>query len=86
MALQIVYQTQYGVTASQAYAKIEGYGVRSESVSVSVAIYYDQDARSTNLQPVSYLNVSVAMDHGGNYEAVYDALKTLPEFANATDV
>ena len=86
-----------GVTASQAYHKVgngqlledsSGYGLRFE-----VKVYYSASARTNGKAPMLVLpyfmtlnTTSTTATHYNPVKSMYEYLKTLSEYSNATDV
>jgi hypothetical protein len=88
MALKLkLAQTQFGVPAPKAYAKITNFWGSTSQLQVQVAIYYDEDARKNNLATVKenahYINIEDLK--GDIIPAIYNVLKTYSDYAGATD-
>ena len=88
MALKLkLEQTQFGVPAPKAYAKITNFFGNTSQLQVQVAIYYDEDARKNNLATVKenahYINIEDLK--GDIIPAIYNVLKTYSDYAGATD-
>jgi hypothetical protein len=88
MALKLkLEQTQFGVPAPEAYAKVTNFWGNASQLQVQVAIYYDADARKNNLATVKesayYINIEDLK--GDIMPAIYNVLKTYSDYADATD-
>jgi hypothetical protein len=84
MALQIVFETQMGFIAEQAYAKISSYRGNKLDLQVNVLVY--KDINSTDKQELTTLQKDLHISNGATMQEMYNALKLLPEFAGAIDV
>ena len=85
MALQINFNTQYGVTAPEAYARIERFRGDKNQISVEIQVFFDAAARET-AQPIGGIYTELDLENGATMTEMYDALKLLPEFTNSIDV
>lgn len=87
MALLLSIPTsQVGAPFPAAYAKISHYHGWTNVVSIHVAIYASADARHIPAQPVDARVHEMPVPHDAPLlPAAYDHLKTLPEYAGATD-
>jgi hypothetical protein len=88
MALKLALEsTQFGIPAPQAYAKITNFFGNKDQIQVQVAVYYDEQARSngssTILEHAHYIAVEELQ--GDIIPAIYEVLKTLPQYENAED-
>lgn len=88
MALKLkLEQTQFGVPAPEAYARITNFFGNKDQMQVQVAIYYNKDARDGNMSTVReeahYINIEDLK--GDIIPAIYDVLKKLETFKNAKD-
>lgn len=88
MALKLSLEsTQFGIPAPQAYARITNYFGNKDQIQVQVAVYYSEEARQSNSQTIGehahYINMSDLQ--GDLIPAIYEVLKTLPEYLNAED-
>ncbi len=87
MALKLAVQTQFGVPAPEAYAKITNFFGNKDQIQVQVAIYYDESARFSNMATVKenahYINVDDLK--GDIIPAIYEVLKTFSDYAGAED-
>jgi len=89
MALKLsLNQTQFGVPAPQAYAKITNFFGTKDQIQVQVAIYFNEEARQGNMATVKEEAHYIAMqDIKGDFvPAIYDILKTFSQYAGAVDV
>jgi hypothetical protein len=89
MALKLkLEQTQFGVPAPEAYAKVTNFWGTASQLQVQVAIYYDEDARKANLATVKenahYINIEDLK--GDIIPAIYNVLKKYSDYADSTDV
>lgn len=87
MALKLSIPTsQVGASFPEAYAKISHYHGWTHSVVIHVAIYASADARHIPAQPVDTRAHEMPLPTDAPLlVAAYDFLKTLPEYASATD-
>jgi hypothetical protein len=95
MALQLDVQTQFGITVTDAYAKISTFTGTKDYVIVDVEFFATQEARDAgnptvhrqafqwNRADQSWTGVT---DTDALTSKLYEFLKTLPEFAGAADV
>ena len=87
MALKLAVQTQFGVPAPEAYAKIINFFGNKDQIQVQVAIYYDESARFSNMATVKenahYINMEDLK--GDLIPAIYEVLKTYSDYAGAED-
>jgi hypothetical protein len=96
MALQVALddtQTELGTAAPAAYAKIVQYThyVVDDRVQIVVEFHYNQAAKAAGRRPLKgatymALESEVNAFSGTMQNRCYSWLKTLPEFAGATDV
>ena len=89
MALKLSVQTQFGVPAPEAYARITNFYGTKDQLQVQVAIYYDENARQSNMATVKenahYIGVADLAGKGDIIPAIYEVLKTMADYQNATD-
>ena len=85
MALQKHFTTPQGFTASAAYARITSFSGNKETIAVNVEVHKDAQARTDNLQPISYFNISLALAEGATMAQMYAALKLDSNFTDAVD-
>jgi hypothetical protein len=89
MALRLPVQTQFGVPAPDAYARITNFYGTKDQLQVQVAIYFNEEARHGNLSTVKenahYIAVSDINGKGDLIPAIYEVLKTMAEYQGATD-
>ena len=87
MALKLAVQTQFGVPAPQAYARITNFFGTKDQIQVQVAIHYDESARHGNMTTVKenahYINMEDLK--GDLIPAIYEVLKTFSDYAGAED-
>jgi hypothetical protein len=87
MALKLAVQTQFGVPAPQAYARITNFFGTKDQIQVQVAIHYDELARHGNMATVKenahYINMEDLK--GDLIPAIYEVLKTYSDYAGAED-
>jgi hypothetical protein len=96
MALQLALdesQTEMGTPAPAAYARIVQYShdLKNDIIQIVVEFHYNQQARNQGRRPLkgagySTNDAAVMVFPGGIQAKLYSYLKTLPEFAGATDV
>jgi len=88
MALKLkLEQTQFGVPAPQAYARITNFFGTKDNIQVQVAIHYDQAAREQNLATVREDAHYIAVESlkGDIIPAIYEVLKTFSQYEGAVD-
>ena len=87
MALKLAVQTQFGVPAPEAYARITNFFGTKDQLQVQVAIYYNEEARQGNMATVKEEAHYIAMEDikGDFIPAIYEILKTFGQYAGATD-
>jgi hypothetical protein len=89
MALKLnLASTQFGVPAPQAYARITNFFGTKDQIQVQVAVYYNKDARHSNMATVKENAHYIAIEDlkGDLIPAIYDELKKLTEYAGAEDI
>lgn len=79
--------TRIGAPVSQAYARIQSIAGSQTNFHISVYVYYNQNARSTFSDPISMTShvINTSDLKGDILPALYNYLKTLPEYEGATD-
>jgi len=87
VALKLPVQTQFGVAAPEAYARITNFFGTKDQLQVQVAIYYDESARHGNMATVKENAHYINMDDlkGDLIPAIYEVLKTFSDYAGAED-
>ena len=87
MALKLAVQTQFGVAAPEAYAKITNFFGTKYQIQVQVAVYFDESARHSNMATVKENAHYINMDDlkGDLIPAIYEVLKTFSDYACAED-
>ena len=87
MALRLPVQTQFGVPAPEAYARITNFYGTKDQLQVQVAIYYNEEARQGNLSTVKENAHYIAMEDlkGDLIPAIYEVLKTMADYQGAVD-
>jgi hypothetical protein len=88
MALKLAVQTQFGVPADEAYARITNFYGTKDQLQVQVAIYYNEEARHSNLSTVKENAHYIAMEDlkGDLIPAIYEVLKTMADYQGAEDI
>ena len=88
MALRLSVQTQFGAPAPDAYARITNFFGTKDQVQVQVAIYYNEDARHSNMATVREDAHYIAIEDlkGDLIPAIYNVLKTMSQYNGSTDV
>ena len=89
MALKLsLTQTQFGVPAPQAYARITNFFGTKDQIQVQVAIYFNEEARQNNMATVKENAHYIAVEDlkGDLIPAIYEVLKTFTDYAGSTDV
>ena len=89
MALRLSVQTQFGAPAPDAYARITNFFGTKDQVQVQVAIYYNEDARHSNMATVKeeahYIGLADLPEGKAFIPAIYEVLKTFSDYAGAED-
>ena len=87
MALQLQITTPHGLTVPNAYAKISGFSGTKDYFIVNVDYFATQAARDAG-SPIlmSHSFQWNTADANTAVGSMYTHIKTLPDFANATDV
>ena len=88
MALKLnLNQTQFGVPAPQAYARITNFFGTKDQIQVQVAIYFNEAARQNNMATVKENAHYIAIESlkGDLIPAIYEVLKTFTDYAGSTD-
>jgi hypothetical protein len=88
MALKLsLNQTQFGVPAPQAYAKITNFFGTKDQIQVQVAIYFNEEARQGNMATVKENAHYIAIEDlkGDLIPAIYKVLKTFSDYKGAQD-
>ena len=88
MALKLsLNQTQFGVPAPQAYARITNFFGTKDQIQVQVAIYFNEEARQNNMATVKESAHYIAIEDlkGDLIPAIYEVLKTFTDYAGSTD-
>jgi hypothetical protein len=87
MALKLAIQTQFGVPAPQAYARITNFYGTKDQIQVHVAIHYDESARHSNMAIVKDNAHHINMEDlkGDLIPAIYEVLKTYSDYEGAED-
>jgi hypothetical protein len=89
MALKLSVQTQFGFPATEAYAKITNIYGTKDQIQVQMAIYYNEECRQGNSTPVkddAHFIAVADLPSGMDFiPAIYEVLKTLPQYQGATD-
>ena len=87
MALKLSVQTQFGVPAEEAYARITNFYGTKDQLQVQVAIYFNADAREQNMSTVKENAHYIAMEDlkGDLIPAIYEVLKTMTDYQGAED-
>ena len=88
MALKLsLTQTQFGVPAPQAYARITNFFGTKDQIQVQVAIYFNEEARQGNMATVKENAHYIAIEDlkGDLIPAIYGVLKTLTQYEGAED-
>ena len=88
MALKLnLEQTQFGVPAPEAYARITNFFGTKDQIQVQVAIHFNEDARHGNMATVKEEAHYIAMEDikGDFIPAIYEILKTFSNYEGAVD-
>jgi hypothetical protein len=88
MALKLnLEQTQFGVPAPEAYARITNFFGTKDQIQVQVAIHFNEDARHSNMATVKENAHYIAIEDlkGDIIPAIYEVLKTFSDYEGAVD-
>ena len=88
MALKLsLSQTQFGVPAPEAYARITNFFGTKDQIQVQVAIHFNEDARHGNMATVKENAHYIAIEslNGDIIPAIYEILKTFSDYEGAVD-
>ena len=88
MALKLnLEQTQFGVPAPDAYARITNFFGTKDQIQVQVAIHFNEDARHGNMATVKEEAHYIAMEDikGDFIPAIYEILKTFSNYEGAVN-
>ena len=88
MALKLkLEQTQFGVPAPEAYARITNFFGTKDNIQVQVAVHYNQEARQGNMATVLEHAHYIAVEDlkGDLIPAIYEVLKTFEQYKGAVD-
>ena len=89
MALKLAVSTQFGVPAPEAYARITNFYGTKDQIQVQVAIYFNKDARDSNLSTVKenahYIAIADLPEGMAFIPAIYEVLKTMADYQGAVD-
>jgi hypothetical protein len=88
MALKLnLEQTQFGVPAPDAYARITNFFGTKDQIQVQVAIHFNEDARHSNMATVKENAHYIAIEDlkGDIIPAIYEVLKGFSDYAGAAD-
>ena len=91
MALKLnLPQTQFGVPAPEAYARITNFYGTKDQIQVQVAVYYNENARHTKCTVVKdnahHIGVADLRSDVDVITAIYEILKTFSDYAGAEDI
>ena len=88
MALKLsLEQTQFGVPAPEAYARITNFFGTKDQIQVQVAIHFNEEARHGNMATVKENAHYIAIEDlkGDLIPAIYEVLKTFSDYEGAVD-
>ena len=86
MALSITLtETDIGIPMADTYARIMTWRGDKDQTLIHVAHYANQDARQSNAQPVADRTLFAPTTECEGMTAMYDWLKTQPDYASAVD-
>lgn len=86
MALQLEYTSPHGATVPNAYARITQYRGNKEIVVVTVSINASEEARVAGLEQLDIFRFECPAPTSDMLPALYEQLKTFPDFRNGLDV
>ena len=87
MALKLAVETQFGIPAPEAYARITNFYGTKDQIQVQVGIYFNEAARHGTFSTVKENAHYIAMEDlkGDLIPAIYEVLKTLSDYEGAED-
>jgi len=85
MALQVIYQSNMGFVANEAYARIVSFTGDKSAVHVIVRMYFNEQAKLSDQENIGSVSITLPIENGATMQQMYDALKLLPEFEGAVD-
>ena len=87
MALKLSVETQFGAPAPDAYARITNFFGTKDQIQVQIAIYYNENARHSNMATVREDAHYIAIEslQGDIIPAIYKILKTFSQYEGAVD-
>jgi hypothetical protein len=87
MALKLAVDTQFGAPAPDAYARITNFFGTKDQIQVQVAVYYNEEARHSNMATVREDAHYIAIEslQGDLIPAIYEVLKTFSQYEGAVD-
>lgn len=87
MALQTTFASeQNGLVVNGAYSRVQRFHGTKDTVRLDVETFVSHQARLEGKQPIAFNNYETSLPTGDIMPALYNYLKTLPEFAGAIDV
>lgn len=86
MALQVSFNSKFGIIFPIAYAKVVHFAGDKEQISFDVGVYKDEQARVEDKEPLTNQFYAIPYIDGMAISSLYEYLKTLPEFTGAIDV
>jgi len=86
MALQLTYNSAFGITFSTAYAKILNFSGDSTNITFNIAVWHDKESYDAGNTYLDIFTYTVPHDNSVALSNMYDYLKTLPLFSTAIDV
>lgn len=86
MALQVSYQTQFGITIDKAYCKIISFTGDKTNIKTDVVIYANQEVKELGYQAIGFTSLTLDLAYGATMQEMYDALKLQEPFINAIAV
>jgi hypothetical protein len=86
MALQKSITLPSGISASNAYHKIERVHLSLEELLIDVVVFADVNARNTPLAAIARQSYQVAAPESVSIASAYTVLKTFEDYSDAVDV
>lgn len=87
MALQLSYDSQFGITFPTAYARILEFSGTDDAITFSIGIWHDKESYDAGNAFLDRLTFVVPYDTSTAHSNLYTYLKTnIALFADATDV
>ena len=85
MALKITYQSKYGITISDAYARINTFSGNKANISTIVDVFATEIASQNGSYSIGTIVIDLPLAEGATMAQMYSALKLDSNFIDAVD-